>query len=117
MPKTKNRNRRSDKKVMTREALIIKYLRESKKLSMRRAAKIIGVSDSQISHAENGRMDLKPDFIMKVVTNYGYTYQYFLDVLNNKKEAPEHTLSECIEILKRLDKEKLRTVKAILESF
>jgi hypothetical protein len=62
-------------------------------------------------------MDLRPDFIVKVVTSYGYTYKEFLDFLNDKKDVPEHTLSECIEMLKRLSPEKLRTVKTILESF
>ncbi len=113
----KQKKRRSDKKVMTKESLILKYLRESRHISMRKAGRIVGVSDSMISHAENGRMDLAPDFIMKVVTSYGYTYKEFLDFLNDKKDAPEHTLSECIEILKRLNPDKLRTVKTILESF
>lgn len=52
-----------------------------------------------------------------MVTSYGYCYQDFLEFLEGKKEVPEHLLSECIAIIKRLDKSKLRSVKAILESF
>ncbi|RLA61791.1 MAG: hypothetical protein DRQ88_00100 [Epsilonproteobacteria bacterium] len=109
--------RRSDTKKMTKEALILKYMRESKKLSMRKVAKIIGISDAQINHAENGRKDLHPDFILKVIQAYGYSYKDFLDFLTEKKEAPEHTLSECIVVLKRFSPEKLKTLKTILQSF
>lgn len=109
--------RRSDTKKMTKEALILKYMRESKKLSMRRAAKTVGISDAQINHAENGRKDLHPDFILKVVQAYGYSYKDFLDFQSEKREAPEHLLSECIELMKRLKPEKLKTVKVILGSF
>lgn len=62
-------------------------------------------------------MDLRPDFILKVVSAYGDSYQDFMDYVQNKKEAPEHYLTECIAIIKRLPPEKLGSVKAILESF
>lgn len=114
---TKSKTRRSDTKKVTKEALILKYMRESRHLSMRKAAKIIGVSEAQINHSENGRMDLKPDYILKVISGLGYSYQDFLNFLNGKREAPEHVLSECIEILKRLSEKKLKTVRTILESF
>lgn len=114
---TKKKRRRSDIKKVTKEALILKYMRESRHLSMRKAAKVIGVSEAQINHSENGRRNLAPDYILKVVVGLDYSYQDFLDFLNDKKDVPEHTLSECIEILKRLPPEKLRTVRTILESF
>lgn len=116
-PEFKNKKRRSDSKKLTKEALVLKYMRESRKLSMRRAAKLIGTSEPQINHAENGRKDLSPDFILKLVAGYGYSYQDFLDFVMNKKETPESLLSECITILKRLQPEKIKTVKAILDSF
>jgi transcriptional regulator with XRE-family HTH domain len=113
----KTKKRRSNLKKMTKEAMVLKYLRESKSLSMRKAAKLIGVSEATINHSENGRRDLTPDFILSVVTCYGYGYQDFLEYLEGKKQTPEHLLSECMEIIKRLDKSKLRSVKTILESF
>ena len=118
MEKTKrNKKRRSDFKKLTKEAEVLKYMRESKKLSMRRAGKALGLSDSTISHAENGRLDLKPELIQKLVVGYGYSYSDFLEYSSGKKEVPENILNECIGILRRLKPEKLRTVKAVLESF
>lgn len=113
----KKKTRRSDIKVMSKEASVLKYLREARKLSIRSAAKVIGVSDTKINHAENGRCDLNPGLILKLLNGYGYTYEEFIELVKGNKKMPENTFNECIEILKRLDKEKLKTVKAILESF
>lgn len=111
------RKRRSDIKKITKEALILKYMRESRKLSMRKAAIKLGTSEPQINHAENGRKDLTPEFIMQLCVGYGYSYKEFLDFVSNKKEVPEALLSECIGMLRRLKPDKLRTIKTILDSF
>jgi hypothetical protein len=41
MKKIKKKKRRSDTKIMTREATVLKIMRESRKLSMRRAAVLV----------------------------------------------------------------------------
>ncbi|EPZ52545.1 DNA-binding helix-turn-helix protein [Bacteriovorax sp. BAL6_X] len=117
MKTTKKKVRRSDHKIMTKEASVLKYLRESRKLSIRKAAKVIGISDTKLNHAENGRCDLNPNLILKVLNGLGYSYEEFMALVNKSVPLPENTYAECVEILKRLDKEKLKTIKAILESF
>ncbi len=113
----KKKKRRSAQKIMSKEAQVLKYLRESRKLSMTKAAKIVGVSEAKVNHAENGRMDLNPTWILKFLDGYGYSYAEFQKMVEGKLEIPEHNLSECVEILKRLAPDKLRTVKTILQSF
>lgn len=113
----RKKKRRSDHKVMTKEASLLKFLRESRNLSMRNAGAIIGVSSSFVNHAENGRLDLNTTIILKFLKAYGYRLEEFESMKKGKIELPEHTLSECIEILKRLEPSKLKTVKTILESF
>ena len=108
--------RRSDVKRITKEALVLKYMRESRKLSMRKAATKLKTSEPQINHAENGRKDLTPEFILQMCSGYGYSYIDFLDFVRNKREVPEALLSECIATLKRLKFEKLKTIKTILDS-
>jgi transcriptional regulator with XRE-family HTH domain len=115
--KTKKKNRRSDLKVMTKEAAVLKHLRESHKLSIRNAAKVVGLSDTKINHAENGRCDLKPQLILKLLNGYGYSYEEFIELVKGNREMPSNYYGECLEILKRLDREKLKTIKTILESF
>lgn len=113
----KKKNRRCDRKVMTKEAEVLKYLRESKHLSMRDVGKIIDKSSAIINHAENGRMDLKPEFILKLLQIYGVSFSEFSEMCKGKLEIPEHLRSECINIIKRVSFEKLRSIKTILESF
>lgn len=117
MKTKKRKSRRSDVKLMTKEAAILKHLRQARKLSMRKAAHIIGISDSWVNHAENGRCDLNPELIIKFLNAYGNTYEEFIALVKGNRPLPANTYAECVEILKRLDKEKLKTVKAILESF
>lgn len=117
MKSKKKKTRRSDHKIMTKEAAVLKYLRESRKLSIRNAAKVVGLSDTKINHAENGRCDLNPHIILKLLNGYGHSYEEFMALVMGNKQMPSNTYAECVEILKRLNKEKLKTVKAILESF
>lgn len=116
MSTTIKSKRRSDYKKLTKEAFVLKCMRESRKLSMRQAAIAVGVSDPQINHAENGRKDLTPEFVMKLLNGYGYSYKEYLEYVTNKKETPEALMSECITIIRRLKFEKLKTVKSILDS-
>ena len=113
----KVKNRRSDTKIVTEEGRLLAFLRESRNLSMRKAASLIGVSSSIVNHAENGRMDLTPTVIMKFLKAYGYQFEEFQEMLEGKIQVPEHLRSECIEIIKRIEESKLKTVKAFLMTF
>ena len=115
--KSKVRGRRSDSQKITKEARILKFMRQSRGLSMRRAANIVGVSEATINHLDNGRMDVHEKWIFKLVGSYGYTYEDFLDYLENRKRLPEVTLRDCINLLNQLSPEKLRAVYGILQSF
>lgn len=117
MKPKKKKARRSDTKIETPEGRLLAYLRESRNLSMRKAAELLGVSSTQINHAENGRMDLNNRLILKFLNAYGYTFEQFEGMLKGDFKIPEHTRSECIEIIKRLDDQKLKTVKAFLSTF
>lgn len=113
----KKKTRRSDTKFVTKEGRLLKFLRESRNLSMRNAGRLLGKSDAIVNHSENGRLDLTPSLILKFLEIYGYSYEEYQKMLSNDFSVPQHTLSECIEILKRLDPTKLKTIKNILESF
>ena len=84
---------------------------------MRQAGRLIGKSDAIINHAENGRLDLTSQLILKLLNAYGYTFEQWEKMLSSEFSVPEHTLSECIAILKRLEPSKFKTIKNILESF
>lgn len=113
----KKKTRRSDVKVMTKEARVLKFLRTSRGLSMRRAASIIGVSEAYVNHSEHGRIDLITSVILKFLNSYGFEYGYFKDLVEGRIVLPENQLEDCIAILKKMAPEKLKTIKAILQSF
>jgi hypothetical protein len=113
----KKKNRRSDVKVMTKEARVLKFLRESRKLSMRRAGVLIGVSDTFVNHCENGRIDLNTNIILKFLNSYGYEHSHFLKLVEGKIEMPEDQLEECINLLRKLPLDKLKTIRTIIQSF
>lgn len=115
--KSRKRYRRSDTKVVTKEAKVLKFLRESRHLSMRKAATLIGLSDTFVCHCEQGRIDLKPAIVAKFLHVYGYDYGHFQKLVTGQIEMPEDLLEECMLLLKNLNKDKLKTVKSILQSF
>ena len=110
----KKKNRRSDKKVMTKEASLLKYMRESRHLSMRRVAPILGVSEATVNHSENGRRDIDEKLIKGFLKVYGYSYEEFNQMLEGEIEVPEHLRSEFVDIINRLSSNKLKMVKAFL---
>lgn len=113
----KKKNRRSDHKIVTKEGRVLKFLRESRRLSMRNAGRIIGTSDALINHSENGRIDLTPSLIMKLLNAYGYQWDYFQKIVKGEIDLPENDLEDCIHLLRRMKPEKLKIVKNILSSF
>ena len=60
MQAKKRKYRRSDDKVITKEAGVLKYLRETRKLSLRKVGLILGKSGTWVSHVEHGRIDIDP---------------------------------------------------------
>ncbi|MFG1486098.1 helix-turn-helix domain-containing protein [Halobacteriovorax sp. RZ-2] len=114
---TKKKNRRCDLKVETREGKLLKYLRESRNLSVRAVGRIMGISESTVSHSENGRRDLTKPIIASYLDVYGYSYEEFEKMLHGDIILPENMRGECIEIIKRLEPSKLRAVKAFLNTF
>lgn len=117
MKPQRKKYRRCDTKEESAEGRLLAYLRESRNLSMRKAADLIGVSCATINHSENGRKDLTQALIKRFLNAYGYTDEQFKGMLRGELQIPEHLRSECIEIIKRLDSQKLKTVKAFLITF
>ena len=117
-PKLKRKKkRRSDNKLMTKEASLLKFMRESRRLSMRRVAPILGLSEATVNHSENGRKDLSTKLIKRFLKVYGYSWEDFQKMLSGDISVPEHLRSECIDIINRMDDSKLKTVKAFLNTF
>jgi transcriptional regulator with XRE-family HTH domain len=91
-------------------------MRQKSGLSLRQAATKIGISNCMISHIEVGREDVPKGRIGAIVATYGFTVEDFTAYLQGRK-MPVDYRGDCIEIVKRLDPEKLKSVYALLNSF
>jgi transcriptional regulator with XRE-family HTH domain len=111
-PKTK----RSNQKIITHEAQVLRFMRHSRGLSFSEAGKLVGISDSAVAHIEHGRMDISRARLETMIRVYGYSMDEFLEYIEGK-ERPINHRDECIRLLGEIDDLKLRAVHSILTSF
>ena len=117
MQTQKKKSRRCDLKVETKEGRLLKYLRESRNLSVRAAGRIMEISESTVSHTEHGRRDLDKETLGMFLEAYGYDLAEYERMLRGDIILPENLRGECVEMIKRLDSTKLKAVKAFLNTF
>lgn len=110
-----NKSRSSQKRI-TKEAIILRYMRLSKNLSLNQAAKLLGITGSAIAHMEHGRMDLSRLRIQTMILAYGYTTDEYLEFFDGRA-VPINLRDECIQIVRQLDQVKLQAVYAVLVNF
>jgi HTH-type transcriptional regulator, competence development regulator len=112
---TANNKRRSSRSIMTHEARVLKELRLSHGFSMRKAAELIGLSDSYIAHIETGRMDpptgIKLDRMLKIYGNL--KQKTFYEYVRNFKKKISHR-EELQEIIDRMKEDKITIVLNIV---
>lgn len=111
------KQKRSQQKRITRQATILRWMRMSRRISMREAGRQNGCSDSSISHYEQGRMDMKPGRMRQIVESYGYTMEEFEEYAGGKPLPTLSIKDECFCLIERLDESKLRAVHALLVGF
>jgi transcriptional regulator with XRE-family HTH domain len=110
------RLRRSYKKIITKEAKVLRVLRRLKKFSQQEACKRCEYSRATIGHIENGRIELPLTRIMHIVDAYGLSMKDYEHHLNSDVFVTD-IQDQCIEIIKGLSEEKLKAVYPLLESF
>lgn len=109
--------KRSQQKRITKQAKILQYMRRSKRISMREAGRRVNLSDSAISHYEQGRMDLSTERIRVLVESYGYSASEFEEFMSGKDIPILSIKEECFSLLEQLDETKLRAVHGMLVGF
>ena len=107
---------RSQQKRITKEAMVLRYMRQSRNLSLNQAGQLVGISGSAISHIEQGRMDVSRARIQTLLQAYQFTAEEYLEFFDGSP-VPMSLRDECIGILKQLDESKLQAVHAVLVNF
>jgi transcriptional regulator with XRE-family HTH domain len=101
---------RSKQVVLTDEALVLKRLRLGNGLSLHQVASRIGKSHSTIAHIENGRMGApRGESLEAMLEVYGVSLRTFQNYVASYK-GKRTTKDEIIELLDRLNPEKLSVV-------
>lgn len=108
--------KRSDRIEMTDEARVLKILRAETKLSMKKVADLIGLSDSYIAHVETGRIDV-PDGekLQRLLKVYGTQLGTFRERVRTYavQITPEQ---ELMELVYRLRPHEVKALVAVAKS-
>lgn len=99
---------------VTNEVRILKYMRINSGLSLRQAAARLNVTDTAISHIENGKMKLPYKRIEQMALSYGFSMNDFFKFCGTKN-MPRHRREECEGLLRRVPVAKLDVVLSLLK--
>lgn len=111
------RTKRSQERRITVQSKVVRFMRLSRKISQREAARQCHISEPAIGHYENGRMDISPARLEQFLKAYGYTRPEYDEYINGKPIPVISVRDECISLLGKIDETKLRAVYAVLASF
>lgn len=112
--KNKTSNCRADRRFchrrVTRECKVLKELRLLKNINQYEASKLCGLGINTIGFIENGRVALTDKKILNIVLTYGYSMEYFNQLL--KLSLLRHEIvEECQNIITKMDENKLRIIR------
>jgi transcriptional regulator with XRE-family HTH domain len=109
--------KRFQQKIITREVKIIRAIREKKKLSVQKAAGLVGTNKSTLTALENGRIDLSPLWIKRILKGHGVSELAFKQMIEAKDMIREEIVLEIDEMLLKLSYDRLLVIRQMLISF
>jgi transcriptional regulator with XRE-family HTH domain len=107
---------RSNQKRLTRGARVLRFLREQAGVSQRKAAELSGLNGAVIAHLEQGRIAIHERHLDRLLPAYKATPTSFEMFTSGKVEVPQDLRFECIEIIKSMSLEQIRTAYPVLSS-
>ena len=110
-----NSDRRSYKKIITKEVKALKALRVLKKISQDQASYVCGYSRPTIGHIENGRITINRERVLHMVKCYGLKIENYEKYLKAEFMRDE-IIDQCKNKILDLSDEKLNLVKEIIDS-
>ncbi|OFZ15347.1 MAG: hypothetical protein A2X86_17685 [Bdellovibrionales bacterium GWA2_49_15] len=111
-----NADRRSYRRIITKEVRVLKILRQMKNLTQDQASAVCGESRPTIGHIENGRIELNEERIRHIVSSYGHSMEEFYRLM--KEEVLRDEIIEAsMHKMRGLTEEKLKLINNLLGSF
>jgi transcriptional regulator with XRE-family HTH domain len=93
--------------------MILRYMRQTRKLSLNQAGEAVGISGSAIAHIEQGRMDVSRARLQTLLEAYRFTEDEYLEFFDGRP-VPLSMRDECIGIVRDLDDSRLHAVHSML---
>lgn len=109
-------SKRSNEKRITQATKVIRFLREQARVSLRDVEAITNLSMSVISQIEHGRIAVREHHLAQLLPAYRCTRETYDMFLNGRVELPENLRFECMELLKQMSVEQIRTAHPVLAS-
>ncbi len=111
-----NTQRRSYRRVITKEVRVLKLLRMMKKLPQDKASALCKYSRPTIGHIENGRIEVPLSRIRHIVSSYGYELSKF-ETFMKEEVLRDEIIEACTQKLLTLPEDKLKLVQSVLANF
>jgi transcriptional regulator with XRE-family HTH domain len=108
-----NAERRSYKRVITKEVRVLKILRLMSSLTQDQASAVCGYSRPSIGHIENGRIEIPIDRLRHIVTSYGISFSKFEELMQEETLRDE-LIEFCYQKILNLSEPKLKLVHTML---
>ena len=108
-----NSERRSYRKVITKEVRVLKVLRQIKNLTQDQASAVCAYSRPSIGHIENCRIELDKDRISHIVLSYGHEMTKFQGLMKEEVLRDE-ILNFCFLKMRNLNEDKLKLIQSII---
>jgi transcriptional regulator with XRE-family HTH domain len=109
-----NQERRSYRRIITKEVRVLRILRQMKNFSQDQASSVCGYSRPSIGHIENGRIELDQDRIRHVVECYRHPISAF-ERLMKEEVIRDEVYKNILEKMKNLSEEKLKLVNSLVD--
>lgn len=105
---------RSSQKLITRECVMLRHLREKLSLSMRDAARLAGINPATVNHIENGRQAIREEHLLALLPIYGETLASYRNYLAKEQLPLSRERSECLSALNSLPETEVQSLHPLL---
>jgi len=110
-----NSDRRSYRRIITKEVRVIKILRQMKNFTQDQASAVCGYSRPSIGHIENGRIEISMSRIQHIVSSYNFPFSKFEELMNEEFLRDE-IIEKCTEKLINLSEDKLKLASSLIQN-
>ena len=107
--------KRSRLKVTSLESNALKRMRLLRSLSLRNAAKVIGVSPTLINHTENGRAPITEQYLLKFLTGLNFSRKDWDFFLSGDQKSEDYR-EKCMAILRYAQPSKLEVMYRVISN-